>query len=205
MFIIVFSHLFGLVFSGLAGRGGEGERGATAAPSSASEGTAGTGGAGPAERLSGGAAQSYSPANQPRDSTGRSGRKAAEKHLLQSHDAIRLSDIILRPWQISSLQLEHEEQEQRICQYEEDLVQAREELLALQEESRRLQEKVQAAQEQLTPLQESVRDSFTQVAQVGFIILKTFESQVNFLLLHMKMYSHMFAPLHPSVLRFSRN
>lgn len=32
----------------------------------------------------------------------------------------------------------------------------------------RLQEKVQAAQEQLTPLQESVRDSFTQVAQVGF-------------------------------------
>lgn len=68
--------------------------------------------------------------------------------------------------QISSLQSEHEEQEQRICQYEEELVQAREELLALQEESRRLQEKVQAAQEQLTPLQESVRDSFTQVAQV---------------------------------------
>ncbi|XP_029355393.1 epidermal growth factor receptor substrate 15 isoform X2 [Echeneis naucrates] len=67
---------------------------------------------------------------------------------------------------ISSLQSEHEEQEQRICQYEEELVQAREELLALQEESRRLQEKVQAAQEQLTPLQESVRDSFTQVAQV---------------------------------------
>ncbi|XP_077389940.1 epidermal growth factor receptor substrate 15 isoform X3 [Festucalex cinctus] len=68
--------------------------------------------------------------------------------------------------QITSLQSEHEEQEQRICQYEEDLVQAREELLALQEESRKLQEKVQAAQEQLTPLQESVRDSFTQVAQV---------------------------------------
>lgn len=38
--------------------------------------------------------------------------------------------------------------------------------MALQEESRKLQEKVQAAQEQLTPLQESVRDSFTQVAQV---------------------------------------
>lgn len=68
--------------------------------------------------------------------------------------------------QISSLQTEHEEQEQRICQYEEELVQAREELLALQDESRRLQEKVQAAQEQLTPLQESVRDSFMQVAQV---------------------------------------
>lgn len=68
---------------------------------------------------------------------------------------------------ISSLQSEHEEQEQKICQFEEELVQAREELLALQEESRRLQEKVQAAQEQLTPLQESVRDSFTQVAQVG--------------------------------------
>lgn len=68
--------------------------------------------------------------------------------------------------QISSLQSEHEEQEQKICQYEEELVQAREELLALQEESRRLQEKVQAAQEQLTPLQESVRDSFTQVSQV---------------------------------------
>ncbi|XP_045904779.1 epidermal growth factor receptor substrate 15-like 1 isoform X3 [Micropterus dolomieu] len=68
--------------------------------------------------------------------------------------------------QISSLQSEHEEQEQRICQFEEELVQAREELLALQEESRRLQEKVQAAQEQLTPLQKSVRDSFTQVAQV---------------------------------------
>ncbi|XP_045904785.1 epidermal growth factor receptor substrate 15 isoform X8 [Micropterus dolomieu] len=67
--------------------------------------------------------------------------------------------------QISSLQSEHEEQEQRICQFEEELVQAREELLALQEESRRLQEKVQAAQEQLTPLQKSVRDSFTQVAQ----------------------------------------
>lgn len=70
--------------------------------------------------------------------------------------------------QISSLQMEHEDQEQRICHYEEELVQAREELLALQEESRRLQEKVQAAQEQLTPLQDSVRDSFTQVAQVGF-------------------------------------
>lgn len=70
-------------------------------------------------------------------------------------------------FQISSLQSEHEEQEQRICQFEEDLVQAREELLALQEESRRLQEKVQAAQEQLSPLQESVRDSFTQVSQVG--------------------------------------
>uniref|UniRef100_A0A8D3DHD6 Epidermal growth factor receptor pathway substrate 15 n=1 Tax=Scophthalmus maximus TaxID=52904 RepID=A0A8D3DHD6_SCOMX len=69
---------------------------------------------------------------------------------------------------ISSLQSEHEEQEQRICEYEEELVQAREELLALQEESRRLQEKVQAAQEQLTPLQDSVRDSFLQVAQVGF-------------------------------------
>lgn len=64
--------------------------------------------------------------------------------------------------------MEHEEQEQRICHYEEELVQAREELLALQEESKRLQEKVQAAQEQLTPLQESVRDSFTQVTQVGF-------------------------------------
>lgn len=82
---------------------------------------------------------------------------------LQSHDSILITHLS----QISSLQLEHEEQEQRICQYEEDLVQAREELLALQEESRRLQEKVQAAQEQLTPLQESVRDSFTQVAQVG--------------------------------------
>ncbi|XP_077439832.1 epidermal growth factor receptor substrate 15 isoform X3 [Vanacampus margaritifer] len=68
--------------------------------------------------------------------------------------------------QITTLHSEHEEQEQRICQYEEELVQAREELLALQEESRKLQEKVQAAQEQLTPLQESVRDSFTQVAQV---------------------------------------
>lgn len=68
--------------------------------------------------------------------------------------------------QISSLQSEHDEQEQKICQYEEELVQAREELLALQEESRKLQEKVQSAQEQLTPLQESVRDSFTQVAQV---------------------------------------
>lgn len=64
--------------------------------------------------------------------------------------------------------MEHEEQEQRICHYEEELVQAREELLALQEESKRVQEKVQAAQEQLTPLQESVRDSFTQVTQVGF-------------------------------------
>lgn len=64
--------------------------------------------------------------------------------------------------------MEHEEQEQRICHYEEELVQAREELLALQEESKKLQEKVQAAQEQLTPLQESVRDSFTQVSQVGF-------------------------------------
>lgn len=63
--------------------------------------------------------------------------------------------------------MEHEEQEQRICHYEEELVQAREELLALQEESKKLQEKVQAAQEQLTPLQESVRDSFTQVSQVG--------------------------------------
>ncbi|XP_047230794.1 epidermal growth factor receptor substrate 15 isoform X4 [Girardinichthys multiradiatus] len=72
----------------------------------------------------------------------------------------------LPSFQISSLQSEHEEQEQKICQYEEELVQAREELLALQEESRRLQEKVQAAQEQLTPLQESVRDSFTQVSQV---------------------------------------
>ncbi|XP_055020830.1 epidermal growth factor receptor substrate 15 isoform X2 [Boleophthalmus pectinirostris] len=61
---------------------------------------------------------------------------------------------------------EHEEQELRICQFEEELVQAREELLALQEESRKLQEKVQAAKEQLTPLQESVRDSFTQVGQV---------------------------------------
>ncbi|XP_072295555.1 epidermal growth factor receptor substrate 15 isoform X2 [Eucyclogobius newberryi] len=61
---------------------------------------------------------------------------------------------------------EHEGQEQRICQFEEELVQAREELLALQEESRKLQEKVQAAKEQLTPLQESVRDSFTQVGQV---------------------------------------
>lgn len=69
--------------------------------------------------------------------------------------------------QISSLEMQHEEQEQRICHYEEELVQAREELLALQEESKRLQEKVQAAQEQLTPLQESVRDSFTQVVQVG--------------------------------------
>uniref|UniRef100_A0A667WTL7 Epidermal growth factor receptor pathway substrate 15 n=1 Tax=Myripristis murdjan TaxID=586833 RepID=A0A667WTL7_9TELE len=68
---------------------------------------------------------------------------------------------------ISSLQLEHEEQEQRISQYEEELVQAREELLNLQEETRRLEEKVQAAQEQLTPLQESVRDSYTQVAQVS--------------------------------------
>lgn len=48
-------------------------------------------------------------------------------------------------------------------------MQAREELLALQEESRKLQEKVQAAQEQLTPLKESVRDSFTQVAQVSLI------------------------------------
>lgn len=66
------------MFTGLAGRGGEGERGAAAAPSAASEGTAGTGGAGPAERLSGGAAQSYSPADQPRDSTGRSGRTAAD-------------------------------------------------------------------------------------------------------------------------------
>lgn len=70
-----------------------------------------------------------------------------------------------------SLQSEHEEQEQRICQFEEELVQAREELLALQEESRKLQEKVQAAQEQLTPLQESVRDSFTQVAQVGLVYI----------------------------------
>uniref|UniRef100_A0A8C5E8I9 Epidermal growth factor receptor pathway substrate 15 n=1 Tax=Gouania willdenowi TaxID=441366 RepID=A0A8C5E8I9_GOUWI len=66
---------------------------------------------------------------------------------------------------ISSLQSEHEDQEQQICQYEEELVQAREELLALQKESRRLQEMVQAAQEQLTPLKDSVRDSFTQVAQ----------------------------------------
>lgn len=71
--------------------------------------------------------------------------------------------------QIASLQSEHEEQEQRICQFEEELVQAREELLALQEESRRLQEKVQAAQEQLTPLKESVHDSFVQVAQVGLV------------------------------------
>lgn len=71
--------------------------------------------------------------------------------------------------QIASLQSEHEEQEQRICQFEEELVQAREELLALQEESRMLQEKVQAAQEQLTPLQESVHDSFVQVAQVGLV------------------------------------
>ncbi|XP_029684569.1 epidermal growth factor receptor substrate 15 isoform X2 [Takifugu rubripes] len=68
--------------------------------------------------------------------------------------------------EISSLEMQHEEQEQRICHYEEELVQAREELLALQEESKRLQEKVRAAQEQLTPLQESVRDSFTQVVQV---------------------------------------
>lgn len=73
----------------------------------------------------------------------------------------------MTPSQISSLQSEHEDQEHKICQFEEELVQAREELLALQEESRKLQEKVQAAQEQLTPLQESVRDSFTQVAQVG--------------------------------------
>lgn len=71
--------------------------------------------------------------------------------------------------QIVTLQSEHEEQEQRICQFEEELVQAREELLALQEESRMLQEKVQAAQEQLTPLQESVHDSFVQVAQVGLV------------------------------------
>lgn len=75
----------------------------------------------------------------------------------------------LCPPQIVSLQTEHEEQEQRICQFEEELVQAREELLALQEESRRLQEKVQAAQEQLTPLKESVHDSFVQVAQVGLV------------------------------------
>lgn len=75
----------------------------------------------------------------------------------------------LASFQISSLQSEHEEQEQKICQYEEELVQAREELLALQEESRKLQEKVQAAQEQLTPLQESVRDSFTQVSQVNSV------------------------------------
>lgn len=72
--------------------------------------------------------------------------------------------------QISSLQSEHEEQEQRISQYEEELVQAREELLNLQEETRRLEEKVQAAQEQLTPLQESVRDSYTQVAQVSLYV-----------------------------------
>ena len=68
--------------------------------------------------------------------------------------------------QITSLQSEHEEQEQTICQYEEELVQAREELLKLQEETRVLEEKVQAAREQLTPLQESVRDSFKQVTQV---------------------------------------
>lgn len=131
--------------------------------------------------------------------------------MLSSHDSLRLSDIILRPWQISSLQLEHEEQEQRICQYEEDLVQAREELLALQEESRRLQEKVQAAQEQLTPLQESVRDSFTQVAQVGFhrsqfCILTMSEPQVNFLLIsasYEKTFCVLFGFLHLFVVRTS--
>lgn len=81
--------------------------------------------------------------------------------------------------QISSLEMQHEEQEQRICHYEEELVQAREELLALQEESKRLQEKVQAAQEQLTPLQESVRDSFTQVVQVGLCEIKWDGSQMS--------------------------
>lgn len=86
----------------------------------------------------------------------------------------------LRLSQISSLQSEHEEQEQRICQYEEELVQAREELLALQEESRKLQEKVQAAQEQLTPLQESVRDSFTQVAQVSLRNQSPVATKVSF-------------------------
>lgn len=86
------------------------------------------------------------------------------------------------PPQIASLQSEHEEQEQRICQFEEELVQAREELLALQEESRRLQEKVQAAQEQLTPLQESVHDSFVQVAQVGLVGSRTLPKKCFFFL-----------------------
>lgn len=84
---------------------------------------------------------------------------------------INLSLVVCAPLppslpQISSLQSEHEEQEQTICQYEEELVQAREELLKLQEETRLLEEKVQAAREQLTPLQESVRDSYKQVTQV---------------------------------------
>lgn len=57
--------------AGLTGRGGEGERGAAAAPGSASEGPGGLGGAGPAKRLPGGAADFYSPANQPRNPSGR--------------------------------------------------------------------------------------------------------------------------------------
>ena len=92
--------------------------------------------------------------------------------------SLQLQTNMVMSFQISSLQSEHEEQEERICQYEEELVQAREELLALQEESRKLQEKVQAAQEQLTPLQESVHDSFKQVSQVSnsqFLISPTFD------------------------------
>lgn len=59
------------MFAGLTGRSGEGKRGTAAAPNSASEGPAGLGGTGPTERLSGRAADSYSPADQPRDTIGR--------------------------------------------------------------------------------------------------------------------------------------
>lgn len=155
------------MFPGPAGRGGEGERGPATPPGSASEGPAGAGGTGPAEGLTGGAADPHPPEDQPRNTTGGSPVNCSRRLNLAGREAPN-NPTVWSP-QIASLQSEHEEQEQRICQFEEELVQAREELLALQEESRRLQEKVQAAQEQLTPLKESVHDSFVQVAQVGLV------------------------------------
>lgn len=74
--------------------------------------------------------------------------------------------VCVRSVQIQSLQVEHNEQEQRIGDYEEELVRAREELLLLQEQAHSLEEKVSSARAQLCPLQDAVTESHTQIAQV---------------------------------------